>query len=131
MELQLPFLLCLLCASASVLASQLPTTVQFDLVFPRNNTTYQPVYPFPIVFALHNGSAAWPYVLHWDWEITTTGSEFDMIASGGFTAGIPGEGRGPAPPDSHLVIEPRLRIDQHNNSTVPHALRFRDQVYMQ
>jgi hypothetical protein len=35
--------------------------VQVDLVFPRNNTVYQPVNPFPLVFALHNFSAAWKY----------------------------------------------------------------------
>jgi hypothetical protein len=43
------------------------TPVQVDLVFPRNGSTYQPVYPFPIVFALHNFSKAWKYkpTVHW------------------------------------------------------------------
>jgi hypothetical protein len=37
------------------------TPVQVDLIFPKNNTVYQPVYPFPFVFAVHNFSKAWQY----------------------------------------------------------------------
>jgi hypothetical protein len=37
------------------------TTIQADLVFPKNNSVYQLVFPFPIVFALHNFSTAWHY----------------------------------------------------------------------
>lgn len=37
-----------------------PDTVELDLVFPRNET-YPPVYPFPIVFALRNPAAIWPF----------------------------------------------------------------------
>jgi len=43
--------------------------VQVDLVFPRNDTTYQPVYPFPIVFAVHNISLIWPYSFFIDWQL--------------------------------------------------------------
>jgi len=54
--LALLFLTCLLPFGLSI-----STPVQVDLVFPRNETTYQPVYPFPIVLALHNFSTAWMY----------------------------------------------------------------------
>jgi hypothetical protein len=45
-------------------------TVQADLVFPRNDSVYQPVYPFPIVFALSNFSRAWKYMPMVAWELT-------------------------------------------------------------
>jgi hypothetical protein len=47
--------------------SQMSTPVQVDLVFPQNNTVYQPVYPFPLLFAIHNFSIAWTYrpTLRW------------------------------------------------------------------
>jgi hypothetical protein len=66
-----------------VSAINLPTTVQLDLVFPRNNV-YRPTSPFPVVFALHNGLAAWPFVAHWEWEIMTirNGSMSDTLSSG-------------------------------------------------
>lgn len=63
-----------------------PTMVQVDLVFPRNNSIYRPVYPFPIVFALHNFGKMWQYkpVLNWrllqrrpnehDWGLGESGS---------------------------------------------------------
>lgn len=46
------------------------TNLQVDLLFPRNNTVYQPVYPFPIVFGALNFSVASPYqpILKWTLE---------------------------------------------------------------
>ena len=43
------------------LGSASSISAQVDLVFPRNNTVYQPVYPFPIVYAIHNFSKVWQY----------------------------------------------------------------------
>jgi hypothetical protein len=37
------------------------TKVQLDLVFPLNNTVYQPIYSFPVVFAIHNTALSWPF----------------------------------------------------------------------
>jgi hypothetical protein len=65
--LALLFLTCLLPFGLSI-----STPVQVDLVFPRNETTYQPVYPFPIVFALHNFSTAWMYKPTVRWSVTET-----------------------------------------------------------
>lgn len=42
---------------------------QLDLIFPRNNTVYQPVYPFPIVFATHNVQPAWDFALTVSWTL--------------------------------------------------------------
>ncbi|RMJ27845.1 hypothetical protein PHISP_01265 [Aspergillus sp. HF37] len=44
----------------ALLAHAYPSVVELDLVFPRNET-YLPVYPFPMVFALRNPSAIWPF----------------------------------------------------------------------
>jgi hypothetical protein len=44
--------------------------VQIDLVFPRNNTVYKPDWPFPVVFAIHNFSAAWKFKPRVAWSIT-------------------------------------------------------------
>lgn len=53
-----------------MLAAGLPTTAQFDIVFPQNHTVYTPVTePFPFVFALHNGSVAMRYETYWHWEL--------------------------------------------------------------
>jgi hypothetical protein len=84
-----------------VSAINLPTTVQLDLVFPRNNV-YRPTSPFPVVFALHNGLAAWPFVAHWEWEIMTirNGSMSDTLSSGRYNPDIPEQGKASAPPDT-------------------------------
>jgi hypothetical protein len=110
--------LCLLGTFHLTSATQLPTTVQFDIVFPKNNTAYKPLYPFPVVFGLHNGSAAWPYVIYWDWEILAVDidpSANNIIATGGWIPGIPGMEM-PAPPqDTHLIIDP---VNELINTTV-------------
>ena len=36
-----------------------PANVEVDLVFPRANQTYRPVWPFPIVFGIRNASSLW------------------------------------------------------------------------
>ena len=63
------------------------STVQLDLVFPRNGSVYKPVYPFPIVFAIHNAAIAWPHSFLFDWSIYArqdNGSTTDTD-SGGFS----------------------------------------------
>lgn len=55
--------LSLVLAIAVVFCSQLAhaaETAELDLIFPRNET-YHPIYPFPIVFALRNPAALWPF----------------------------------------------------------------------
>ncbi|KAK4203892.1 hypothetical protein QBC40DRAFT_262187 [Triangularia verruculosa] len=61
--------------------------VQLDLVFPRNQSTYQPTYPFPVVFAIHNPSILWP--IHWTftWRLesltpTANGSDLEGVERG-------------------------------------------------
>lgn len=102
-------LLCLLGAFNTLRAAELPTTVQFDIIFPRNNTVYKPVYPFPVVFGLHNGSAAWSYVITWDWDILSLDTEPGgkrTVASGGWIPGVPGVETPAAPPNPYLIIDP-------------------------
>lgn len=48
------------------LTSTVPLGV--DAVFPRNNTIYRPLYPFPTVFAIHNFDKVWqcrPEITWW------------------------------------------------------------------
>jgi hypothetical protein len=42
-------------------ASASTVPVRVDAVFPRNGTVYQPLYPFPLVFAIHNFDKVWRY----------------------------------------------------------------------
>ncbi|KAK1600218.1 uncharacterized protein LY79DRAFT_574580 [Colletotrichum navitas] len=53
----------------------LPSSIEVDLIFPRNDTVYKPVWPFPIVFAVHNASQLWQsddeFFTFWvKWELT-------------------------------------------------------------
>ncbi|EUC34134.1 hypothetical protein COCCADRAFT_4469 [Bipolaris zeicola 26-R-13] len=106
-------LLCLFGASAFVYAADLPGTVQFDLVFPRNDTIYKPVYPFPVVFGLTNGSVAWPYSLHWSWDIIALDRDQNMdiiIANGDWVTGVSALNKSAPPQDAHLIIDLVIQI---------------------
>jgi hypothetical protein len=35
------------------------STIQLDIIFPRNGSVYKPTWPFPIVFAVHNIDRVW------------------------------------------------------------------------
>ncbi|RYO97207.1 hypothetical protein DL763_002868 [Monosporascus cannonballus] len=37
----------------------IPANVELDLIFPRANRTYKPVWPFPVVFGIRNVSQLW------------------------------------------------------------------------
>ncbi|KAF2275939.1 uncharacterized protein EI97DRAFT_467650 [Westerdykella ornata] len=80
-SLSQPILLCLLATASLSTAANLPTTVQFDIIFPVNNTVYKPVYPFPVVLAVHNGSAATSSAYHWDWSLVNY-EDYDVITYG-------------------------------------------------
>jgi hypothetical protein len=69
--------LCLSATSLS-LAADLPATFQLDLVFPQNNSVYKPIFPFPIVFALHNGSQAQGFDYSWRWALQANDPGLDL-----------------------------------------------------
>lgn len=75
--------------------------VQLNLVFPRNNTVYKPVYPFPIVFSVQNAAESWPYSPSFDWTLST-GKEDEyprrIYSYGGYT-------HGPFYKANHLYME--------------------------
>jgi len=48
-----------------------PSTVQVDVLFPRDGGVYAPVYPFPIVFAIHNISTVWNYDFQFTYAINS------------------------------------------------------------
>ncbi|KAI9367407.1 hypothetical protein BJX61DRAFT_547510 [Aspergillus egyptiacus] len=60
MQRRLSLVLAIAAAFCSRLTPAAAETVELDLVFPRNET-YRPIYPFPIVFALRNPAALWPF----------------------------------------------------------------------
>ncbi|KAI3544082.1 hypothetical protein CTAM01_00509 [Colletotrichum tamarilloi] len=47
-------------SSAATITTTPTTSVEVDLIFPRNGSTYKPVWPFPFVFAVQNASKLWP-----------------------------------------------------------------------
>jgi hypothetical protein len=114
-------LLCLLITSfLSSPSYSLDFTVQADLVFPRNNTVYQPVYPFPIVFALSNFSRAWKYMPTVGWELTkyelgTRATYFANSELAGWNKNgtLPSWG---AQPDKYLSIHSSDSLSQYNES---------------
>lgn len=74
--ISLIFLLALTCSSA---AQMYPATVEFDVVFPRNDT-YAPVELMPVVFAIQNPQAALPLTLGIEWSIQRLGSSEGPLA---------------------------------------------------
>ncbi|KAK2760813.1 hypothetical protein FQN54_002051 [Arachnomyces sp. PD_36] len=44
-----------------------PQTAEIDLIFPLNDT-YLPLYPFPVVFAIRNPAAMWPFNFQFRYE---------------------------------------------------------------
>jgi hypothetical protein len=72
------FLLALTCGSV---AQTYPATVEFDVIFPRNDT-YAPVELMPVVFAIQNPQAAVPLTLGIEWSIGRIGSSEDSLAGG-------------------------------------------------
>lgn len=74
-------------AAASVTtASASPTTTELDLIFPRDNETYLPTYPFPIVFAVQNPAPAWPFNFGYSWQLYPV----SRLAKGGDVGQFPG-----------------------------------------
>jgi hypothetical protein len=57
-------------SDASIGNSSLPLTVEFDLIFPRNET-YSPEFLLPVVFAIRNPQAAMPFHFAVFWSITS------------------------------------------------------------
>ncbi|KAL1954117.1 hypothetical protein VTO42DRAFT_1741 [Malbranchea cinnamomea] len=45
-----------------------PQNVEVDLIFPRNDT-YRAIYPFPIVFAIRNAAAIWPFNFEFQYSL--------------------------------------------------------------
>jgi hypothetical protein len=54
--------------------------VRVDTVFPRNNTVYQPLYPFPLVFAIHNFDKVWRYQPSITWWLFRLNSDTERAA---------------------------------------------------
>ena len=70
--------LLLACSSAT---QTYPATVEFDVVFPLNDT-YAPVALFPIVFAIQNPQAAVPLLLNIEWYLGRLGSSGGLLTGG-------------------------------------------------
>jgi len=109
---------CLLGACTGLQTEDPPATVQFDLVFPPNNSLVEPYYPSPVIFAVHNFSAIGQNTLFWSWNITDAiytvkGYESTTVVASGQsrpdTIGVE------MSPDVLLIIEP---VSQLWNNTM-------------
>ena len=62
-----------------------PQRLAAHLVFPRNST-YRAAYPFPIVFALANPAAFWPFDFQFRWRLEAWDPEQNRtrLTTGGF-----------------------------------------------
>lgn len=83
-----------------------PSNVQVDIIFPKNNSVYLPIYPFPVIFALHNFSAVWQYepILKWRLKSWINHSSYGQwgLASGDILTEWNREWA--PPPDKHIMI---------------------------
>ncbi|RSL94226.1 hypothetical protein CEP52_012748 [Fusarium oligoseptatum] len=50
-------------------SSEFPFDLGVNLIFPRPNETYRPIYPFPVVFAITGAAEAWPYQFRFTWRL--------------------------------------------------------------
>lgn len=60
----------------------LDNVTQVDLLFPHNNTVYQPVYPFPFVFGVQNAHLAAPFQSQISWTLKSAEAPYDSILVG-------------------------------------------------
>ncbi|EFQ29437.1 hypothetical protein CGRA01v4_05218 [Colletotrichum graminicola] len=86
----------------------LPSSIEVDLIFPRNDTVYKPVWPFPIVFAVRNASQLWQsddeFFTFWvKWELTGYTDINSSDTSLLFTSGVWKTGKN-ATTDSTLTV---------------------------
>jgi hypothetical protein len=102
--------------SGSQLDSAFPKTnvtsvVQLDLVFPKPNSTYKPVYPFPLVFSFTNLSSAWAYprTFFWDLNAWDDNSNNSILVDGASEMDISSTSPNSLP-DHYLKIIPIDRI---------------------
>jgi hypothetical protein len=106
------------------------TLVQVDLVFPRNNSIYRPVYPFPIVFALLNFGKTWQYKPVLNWRLVQWQPQLGTWAVG--ESGSMGwseertDPKWPPPGDSVLAINSSQAVVADNSSwwSLEYEFRF-------
>jgi hypothetical protein len=102
--------------------------VQVDLIFPRNNSVYQPVFPFPLAFAIHNFSTAWQYKPLLAWRLTrldpsAQAKTFGASGAIGWDA-TRGDSSWGAPSDKFLAINSTDAISYDNESNWRLEYRF-------
>lgn len=78
------FLSVVLAPTASLSAEVDSNVVQVNLAFPKANATYQPVYPFPLVFAIQNIPLLWQSTIWMSWTLYDVDSH-DLIDDGFLT----------------------------------------------
>ncbi|KAK1955658.1 hypothetical protein LY78DRAFT_664115 [Colletotrichum sublineola] len=92
----------------------LPSSIEVDLIFPRNDTVYKPVWPFPIVFAVRNASQLWQsddeFFEFWvKWELTgltdINSSQTPLL----FSSGVWQTDKNATTNDTITIIEPSRR----------------------
>jgi hypothetical protein len=69
-----PLLLLLYAPLSASFSVQLPGTVEFDLVFPREGGSYTVTDPFPVIIAVQNAVVAFDYGFDFTWSISPIGA---------------------------------------------------------
>ncbi|KAK2050315.1 hypothetical protein LZ31DRAFT_590198 [Colletotrichum somersetense] len=91
----------------------LPSSIEVDLIFPRNDTVYKPVWPFPIVFAVRNASQLWQsdeFFTFWvKWELTGYTDINNSDTSLLFTSGVWKTGKNATTNSTVTVIDASRR----------------------
>ncbi|KAH8673383.1 hypothetical protein BX600DRAFT_433014 [Xylariales sp. PMI_506] len=108
-------LLALACGVAAQSMNTVPTIVEFDVVFPRNET-YAPTDLLPIVFTLQNPNVSISLVLDIVWFIGKVGSGEDWLETGyiDFGTGSQKFGAGLATPNISTLANPASLISSTN-----------------
>lgn len=71
----------LLAAAQQPQPSWLPNTVDWNVIFPRNNTAYKPMHPFPLVFASRNRDIVSYSTFNWEWSVASADSPSEVLAA--------------------------------------------------
>jgi hypothetical protein len=69
-----PLLLLLYSPLSASFSVQLPATVEFDLVSPREEGSYAVMDPFPIIITVQNAAVAYDYGFDFSWSISPSGA---------------------------------------------------------
>ncbi|KAL6868807.1 hypothetical protein ACO1O0_000127 [Amphichorda felina] len=97
--------------AAAAAAEVKDDVMQANLVFPQANATYQPVYPFPIVFSIQNARLAWNSTFWIFWDL------YDLNTNHWINGGAIGHSQ-EKPPNNTDIPGDQWLVIQHDDKVV-------------